>query len=43
VPFYGMVNRAAAKAGVNEPHWLCHAHDSHAIDRGATLPEVQAS
>jgi integrase/recombinase XerD len=43
VPFYGMVNRAAAKAGVNEPHWLRHAHGSHAIERGATLPEVRAT
>jgi integrase/recombinase XerD len=24
------------------PHWLRHAHARHAIDRGATLPEVQA-
>jgi integrase len=23
------------------PHWLRHAHSSHAIDRGATLPDVQ--
>jgi len=40
------VKRAAAKAGINEavsPHWLRHAHVSHAIDRGATLPEVQAT
>jgi len=43
---YGMVKRAAAKARINEavsPHWLRHAHGSHAIDRGATLPEVQAT
>jgi len=43
---YGMVKRAATKAGINEavsPHWLRHAHGSHAIDRGATLPEVQAT
>jgi integrase/recombinase XerD len=42
----GMVKRTAAKAGVNEavsPHWLRHAHGSHAIDRGASLPEVQAT
>jgi len=35
-----MVKRAAAKAGINEavsPHWLRHAHGSHAIDRGASL------
>jgi integrase/recombinase XerD len=42
----GMVKRTAAKAGVNaavSPHWLRHAHGSHAIDRGASLPEVQAT
>ena len=41
-----MVKRAAAKAGINEavsPHWLRHAHGSHAIDRGASLPEVQTT
>lgn len=25
------------------PHWLRHAHGSHALDRGATLAEVQSS
>jgi integrase/recombinase XerD len=25
------------------PHWLRHAHGSHAIERGASLPEVQAT
>ena len=42
----GMVKRAAKRAGINEgvsPHWLRHAHGSHAIDRGASLPEVQAT
>jgi site-specific recombinase XerD len=41
-----MVKRAAAKAGINEavsPHWLRYAHGSHAIDRGASLPEVQTT
>jgi integrase/recombinase XerD len=41
-----MVKRAAAKGGINEavsPHWLRHAHGSHAIDRGASLPEVQST
>jgi integrase/recombinase XerD len=36
----------AKKAGINEavsPHWLRHAHGSHAIDRGASLPEVQST
>jgi len=42
----GIVKRAAAKAGIEapvSPHWLLHAHASHAIDRGATLPEVQST
>jgi hypothetical protein len=42
----GMVKRTAKKAGINEavsPHWLRHAHGSHAIERGASLPEVQAT
>ena len=41
-----MLKRAAKKAGINtevSPHWLRHAHGSHAIDRGASLPEVQAT
>jgi integrase/recombinase XerD len=41
-----MMKRTAKAAGVNEkvsPHWLRHAHGSHAIDRGASLPEVQAT
>jgi integrase/recombinase XerD len=43
---HAMVKRAALKAGINlavSPHWLRHAHGSHAIDRGASLPEVQAT
>jgi site-specific recombinase XerD len=42
----GLVKRAATKAGIDapvSPHWLRHAHASHAIDRGATLPEVQST
>jgi integrase/recombinase XerD len=42
----GMVKRAAARASITaaiSPHWLRHAHGSHAIDRGASLPEVQAT
>ena len=41
-----MMKRAAKAARVNtavSPHWLRHAHGSHAIDRGASLPEVQAT
>jgi integrase/recombinase XerD len=33
---HGLVKRAAKRAGINEgvsPHWLRHAHGSHAIDR----------
>jgi integrase/recombinase XerD len=43
---HAMVKRAAKSAGINgavSPHWLRHAHGSHAIDRGASLPEVQAT
>jgi integrase/recombinase XerD len=39
-----MVKRAAEAAGINtavSPHWLRHAHGSHAIERGASLPQVQ--
>jgi integrase/recombinase XerD len=42
----GIVKRTAKRAGIDapvSPHWLRHAHASHAIDRGATLPEVQAT
>ena len=42
----GTLKRVARAAGVTEalsPHWLRHAHGSHAIDHGATLPEVQAT
>jgi integrase/recombinase XerD len=42
----GIVKRAAARAGIDapvSPHWLRHAHASHAIDRGATVPEVQST
>jgi integrase/recombinase XerD len=41
-----MIKRAAKKAGINEAvsaHWLRHAHGSHAIERGASLPKVQAT
>ena len=43
---HAMVKRAAKAAGINQavsPHWLRHAHGSHAIDRGASLPEVQTT
>jgi integrase/recombinase XerD len=41
-----MLKRAGATAGINpklSAHWLRHAHASHAIDRGAALPVVQAT
>lgn len=43
---HGLIKRLAKRAGVPEavsPHWLRHAHGSHALDRGATLAEVQAT
>jgi integrase/recombinase XerD len=47
---HAMVKRAAANAGIDaevatriSPHWLRHAHASHAIDGGATVSEVQAT
>jgi len=45
---FRIVRRAAERAelegGANvSPHWLRHAHGSHAIDRGASLPEVQST
>jgi integrase/recombinase XerD len=41
-----MIKKAAEAAEINadvSPHWLRHAHGSHAIERGASLPEVQAT
>jgi integrase/recombinase XerD len=41
-----ILKRAATEAGINpkvSAHWLRHAHASHAIDRGAALPVVQAT
>jgi integrase/recombinase XerD len=41
-----MLKRAATDAGINpklSAHWLRHAHASHAIDRGASLPVVQST
>jgi integrase/recombinase XerD len=43
---HAMVKRARKLAGINEavsPHWLRHAHGSHAIERDASLPEVQST
>ena len=41
-----IVKTAAARAGLPEnlsPHWLRHAHASHAMDRGAPIALVQAT
>ena len=41
-----MFKRAAAEARIDprfSAHWLRHAHASHAIDRGAPMPVVQAT
>ena len=41
---YRMVTGAAFKAGLEEkvsPHWLRHAHASHALDNGAPIHLVQ--
>ena len=41
---HGLIKTAARRAGVTaalSPHWLRHAHGSHALDNGATLAEVQ--
>jgi hypothetical protein len=41
-----IVRRAASRAGVVEPvspHWLRHAHASHALDHGAPIHLVQAT
>jgi hypothetical protein len=40
------LRRAAQRAGVTEavsPHWLRHAHASHALDHGAPIHLVQAT
>ncbi|HEY2011922.1 MAG TPA: tyrosine-type recombinase/integrase [Bryobacteraceae bacterium] len=41
-----IVRKAAARAGIDlpvSPHWLRHAHASHALDRGAPIHLVQAT
>jgi len=41
-----IVRKAAARAGIElpvSPHWLRHAHASHALDRGAPIHLVQAT
>jgi integrase/recombinase XerD len=41
-----IVRQAARRAGIElnvSPHWLRHAHASHALDRGAPISLVQAT
>jgi len=41
-----IVQAAAVRAGIEapvSPHWLRHAHASHALDRGAPIHLVQAT
>ena len=41
-----IVQAAAERAGIDapvSPHWLRHAHASHALDRGAPIHLVQAT
>jgi integrase/recombinase XerD len=41
-----IVRQAARRAGISaavSPHWLRHAHASHALDRGAPIHLVQAT
>ncbi len=46
VQVWRIVRAAATRAGINDPvspHWLRHAHASHALDRGAPPHLVQAT
>jgi site-specific recombinase XerD len=41
-----IVKKAAARAGIKKPvspHWMRHAHASHALERGAPIHLVQAT
>ena len=41
-----IVHRAAIRSGLTQrvsPHWLRHAHASHALDRGAPIHLVQST
>ncbi len=43
---FRIVRAAAKRVGVDQdvsPHWLRHAHASHALDRGAAVHLVQAT
>jgi integrase/recombinase XerD len=46
VSVWRVVRRAAMRAGIElpvSPHWLRHAHASHALDRGAPIHLVQST
>jgi site-specific recombinase XerD len=46
VQAWRVVKAAAKRAGIEgdvSPHWLRHAHASHALDRGAPIHLVQAT
>jgi len=46
VQAWRIVKAAAKRAGLSwkvSPHWMRHAHASHALDRGASVPKVQAT
>lgn len=46
VQAWRIVRQAARAAGLDQgvsPHWLRHAHASHALDRGAPIALVQAT
>lgn len=46
VAVWRVVRRATVRAGIElavSPHWLRHAHASHALDRGAPIHLVQAT
>jgi len=46
VQAWRIVKAAAKRAGLSwkvSPHWMRHAHASHAIERGASVPKVQAT
>src|SRR5262249_51653054 len=46
VQAWRIVKAAAKQAGLSwkvSPHWMRHAHASHAIERGASVPKVQVT
>src|SRR5262245_58426163 len=46
VQAWRIVKAAAKRAGLSwkvSPHWMRHSHATHAIERGASVPKVQAT